>query len=155
MEKAKELMQTEIRHLQKEEQADALRLSLATFMECGKDDYDESGLEVFKSFINDRERIGELDFLGAFHEEKLVGTLAFRERGSHLSLFFILPRFHRRGIGRRLFDAWTSGKDYEEITVNASTRAVPFYESLGFHVLAEPQNYHGLISVPMKWRGGK
>lgn len=144
--------QIEIRPLQKEEQTDALRLSLATFMECGKDDYDENGLEVFKSFIDDEERIRELTFLGAFHEEKLIGTLAFRERDNHLSLFFILPDFHRRGIGRRLFDTLVSDNDYDEITVNASTYAVPFYESLGFHVLAEPQNYHGLISVPMKWR---
>lgn len=143
-------MQTDIRPLRQEERADAIRLSLETFMECGKDDYDESGLEVFKSFVHDAERIGELSFLGAFDGTKLVGTLAFRERDNHLSLFFVHRDYHRMGIGKRLFDALLSGKGRLEMSVNASTHAVPFYESLGFRRLSEAQNYRGLISVPMK-----
>lgn len=143
-------MKIEIRSLRPEEQADAIQLSLDTFMECGKADYDERGLDVFRSFIYDKERIGELSFIGAFDGGKLIGTLAFRNRDNHLSLFFIRREYHRKGIGQSLFNTAIANGDFREITVNASTYAVPFYESLGFRKLSEAQNYKGLVSVPMK-----
>ncbi|MCG0190459.1 GNAT family N-acetyltransferase [Phocaeicola vulgatus] len=37
-----------------------------------------------------------------------------------------------------------------ETTVNSSTYAIPFYQSLGFAVVGEKQNYHGLCSTPMR-----
>ncbi len=145
-----------IHTLQKEEQEEAIRLSLVTFIECGKEDYDENGLGVFRSFIYDEEKIGELSFLGAFEEDKLIGTLAIRELDAHISLFFVRSDYHRMGIGRELFNALISKHKYDDITVNASTYAIPFYKSMGFKKLAEKQNYHGLTSTPMKWeRGGK
>lgn len=143
-------MQIKIRTLRKEEQKDALRLSMDTFMECGKEDYDENGLEVFRSFINNKEQIDRLTFLGAFDDDSLIGTLAFREKEGHISLFFIRPDYHRMGIGRRLFKAMTSMHEYDEMTVSASTCAVPFYESMGFKKTAEKQNQGGLASIPMK-----
>ncbi len=145
-----------IHTLQKEEQEEAIRLSLVTFIECGKEDYDENGLGVFRSFIYDEEKIGELSFLGAFEEDKLIGTLAIRELDAHISLFFVRSDYHRMGIGRELFNALISKHKYDDITVNASTYAIPFYKSMGFKKLAEKQNHHGLTSTPMKWeRGGK
>ncbi len=145
-----------IHTLQKEEQEEAIRLSLVTFIECGKEDYDENGLGVFRSFIYDEEKIGELSFLGAFEEDKLIGTLAIRELDAHISLFFVRSDYHRMGIGRELFNALISKHKYDDITVNASTYAIPFYKSMGFKKLAEKQNHHGLTSTPMKWeRAGK
>lgn len=143
-------MQIKIRPLQKEEQADAVRLSLDTFMECGKNDYDENGLEVFKSFIHDEDKIAELSFIGAFHGERLVGVLAFRRENKHISLFFVHPDYHRKGIGRKLFGTLAEEEGHSVMTVNSSTYAVPFYESLGFTKSGAAQSYHGLVSVPMK-----
>jgi len=142
-------MRIKIHTLQKDEQEEAIRLSLVTFMECGKEDYDENGLEVFQSFIYDEEKVSELTFLGAFDGDKLIGTLAFKKRDGHLSLFFVHSDYHRMGVGRNLFNTFLSQYKFNEITVNSSTYAVPFYESLGFKKLAEKQNYHGLISVPL------
>ena len=65
-------------------------------------------------------------------------------------MFFIHPNYHRKGIGRALFDFAMQEHPYWNVTVNSSTYAVPFYQSLGFSPLDAPRNYHGLVSVPMK-----
>lgn len=143
-------MQVNIRPLQKEELADAIRLSLDTFMECGKNDYDDNGLEVFKSFIHDEGKLAELYFIGAFHGERLIGVLAFHQRDKHISLFFVHSDYHRRGIGRDLFSVLSNAEEHSVMTVNSSTYAVSFYESLGFKKLGVAQSYYGLVSVPMK-----
>ena len=141
----------EIRKLHQTEQAQAISLALDVYLICGKADYDEEGLGVFKSFIHDEGRLQELTFWGAFGEiGALVGMLAIREKDQHLSMFFIHPDYHRKGIGRALFTFAIQEHPYRSITVNSSTYAVPFYKSLGFLPLNGPQNYHGLISVPMK-----
>ena len=53
-------------------------------------------------------------------------------------------------IGRRLFDAFIEEISVPEMTVNSSTYAVPFYKSLGFEQVQEPQITNGLKYVPMK-----
>ena len=96
----------------------------------------------------------ELTIYGAFCNNELVGIMGSKNEGKHISLFFIKPIYHRRGIGRKLFDyAYTlNGLSTTEITVNASTYAVPLYESLGFQPIGDAQCYHGLTSIPMKKR---
>lgn len=141
----------EIRELDKTEQKQAIALALDVFIACGKADYDEEGLGIFMSFINDETHLRELTFWGAFDVSgTLVGMLAIREKDHHLSMFFIHPNYHRKGIGRALFDFAMQEHPYWNITVNSSTYAVPFYQSLGFSPLGDSCNYHGLVSVPMK-----
>lgn len=139
-----------IRKLEQREYDEAVRLSLDVFMECGKADFDEEGLEVFKSFVFDPRRIAELVMYGAFEEGRLIGVIGTKNEGKHISLFFIDKAYHRKGWGKQLFNAAMQGNPEQAITVNSSTYAVPFYRRLGFEVLADPQNYHGLISVPMR-----
>lgn len=140
-----------IRKLKQAEQKLAIALALDVFIACGKADYDEEGLGVFMSFIGDESRILELTFWGAFDEAgTLVGMLAIQEKDHHLSMFFIHPNYHRKGIGHALFDFAMQEHPYWNVTVNSSTYAVPFYQSLGFSPLDAPRNYHGLVSVPMK-----
>lgn len=112
----------EIRELDKTEQKQAIALALDVFIACGKADYDEEGLGVFMSFIGDESRILELTFWGAFDEAgTLVGMLAIREKDHHLSMFFIHPNYHRKGIGRALFDFAMQEHPYWNVTVNSST----------------------------------
>lgn len=141
-----------IRKLAKTEYPRAVELSLAVFMECDRADYTEEGLETFKSFINNEQLMDELTMYGAFCDHELIGVMGSKKEGKHISLFFIKPMYHRKGIGRKLFDyAYASdGCNVTEITVNASTYAVPFYESLGFQSIGDAQCYQGLTSVPMK-----
>ena len=116
----------------------------------GKDDFDEQGLESFKSFVNDKAVVNGLVIYGAFDEDNLVGVLATKNHGEHISLFFIKEEYLRKGIGRKLFDALIADNPVPGMTVNSSSYAVPFYRSLGFKEVKEPQVTNGLRYVPMK-----
>ena len=96
--------------------------------------------------------MNELTMFGAFNGDVLVGVLGIREKDSHLSMLFIHPDYQRQGIGKELFDCMLTTTKARSMTVNASTSAVPFYKQLGFAQSAEATNYHGLISVPMRWQ---
>lgn len=141
----------EIRRLNKSEYSDAVALSMAVFTECGKADFNEDGLETFKSFIYNEQLMEELTIYGAFEEnQELIGIIGTKNEGRHISLFFIKPEHHRKGVGKALFNYFVANNTVSEVTVNSSTYAIPFYMSLGFEPLCDPQCYHGLTSVPMK-----
>ena len=52
----------EIRQLPANEYDKALDLSLDVFIECGRKDFDEEGLETFKNFIYNKQLVNELTF---------------------------------------------------------------------------------------------
>lgn len=147
------MTEVSIRLLDTSEREQAIALSLDVFMECGAADFDEEGLETFKSFIFDNRLMDELTLFGAFDATKLVGVLGTKNEGKHISLFFIRPAYHRKNIGRQLFLRAFGEKVSEELTVNSSSYAVPFYQKMGFEKLGEAQVYHGLKSIPMRRRG--
>ena len=135
-----------VRRLDLSEYKEAASLSLEIYLQTGEEDFDEQGLETFKSFVNDEAMINSL----VIYEARLVGVMAVKDEGKHISLFFIREEYHRKGIGRRLFDAFIEETSVPEMTVNSSTYAVPFYKSLGFEQVQEPQITNGLKYVPMK-----
>lgn len=138
-----------IRQLSNQEYSQAATLSLDVFIKCGKDDFDMEGLETFKKFIYSKELMNELTIFGAFDNNKLIGVIGTKHNGTHISLFFIDPAYHRQGIGRKLFDYAYANQRLEQITVSSSSYAVKFYESLGFSQTAKEQESHGLRSTPM------
>ena len=69
----------QIRQLQVNEYDRALTLSLDVFIQCGKNDFDEEGLETFKSFIYNKDLVNELTIYGAFEGESLIGLIATKE----------------------------------------------------------------------------
>ena len=95
-----------VRRLDLSEYKEAASLSLEIYLQTGEEDFDEQGLETFKSFVNDEAIINSLVIYGAFDEAKLVGVMGSKNEGKHISLFFIRKEYHRKGIGRRLFDAF-------------------------------------------------
>ena len=129
-----------VRRLDLSEYKEAASLSLEIYLQTGEEDFDEQGLETFNSLV----------IYGAFDEARLVGVMAVKDERKHISLFFIREAYHRKGIGRRLFDAFIEETSVPEMTVNSSTYAVPFYKSLGFEQVQEPQITNGLKYVPMK-----
>ena len=71
----------EIRQLPANEYDKALDLSLDVFIECGRKDFDEEGLETFKNFIYNKQLVNELTFYGAFDGESLIGVIATKNEG--------------------------------------------------------------------------
>ena len=139
-----------IRQLTKDEYPKAIELSWQVFTIPGKEDFNNEGLEFFKSFIYNKKCINEIIFYGSFDNEALTGILGIKSNGKHISLFFIKPEYHRHGLGKKLFHYASTLHPSIETTVNSSTYAIPFYQSLGFAVVGEKQNYHGLCSTPMR-----
>lgn len=138
-----------IRQLNKQEYGDAIELSLKVFIECGTNDFDNNGLNAFKDFIYNESLMNELTIFGAFDVNELIGIIGTKNNGQHISLFFINPKYHRKGIGCILFDYAYSNQKVTQITVNSSSFAVRFYESLGFTKTAEEQETNGLRYTPM------
>ncbi len=102
-------------------------------------------------FYQQQDEIGRLDVWGAYEGEKLVGVLASRNSLSHIALFFVDRDYHRRGVGRGLFETFLTQSDAEKITVNSSPYAVEIYQRLGFAATAAEQTTNGIRYVPMQF----
>ena len=139
-----------IRKLQKDEFSQVADLSLDVFMQFGQEDFNEQGLETFRSFVYSDDLMNELVIYGAFQEGKLAGILGIKRMGTHVSLFFIRKEYQGKGIGRELFDYALKDKPVEEMTVNSSTYAIKVYQAFGFEKIAEIQETNGLKYTPMK-----
>jgi len=148
-----------IRQLQGPDLEEALALVWEVFAEFQAPGYTDEGIEEFWSFI-DLEymtmQVGEgaMTFWGAFEDDYLVGVCAFRGL-NHISLLFVDPEYHRRGIATALVkkaasDCKKLDPFMDEITVNSSEYAVPFYKALGFEATGELTVDSGIRFVPMK-----
>ena len=134
-----------IKQLERSEYNDAIALSLRVFIECDS----ASGLETFKSFINNKKLMDELTIYGVFENNKLIGVMGTKNDSTHISIFFIDIEFQRKGIGKKLFEFAFTNQLPKQITVNSSSYAVRFYESIGFTKTTEEQNANGLRYTPM------
>lgn len=151
-EKAKQEGPIFIRELKKEEIDNALELVWNVFLEYEAPDYSRQGtVEFFKS-IHDTEYLKMLQVYGAFRENKLVGVIATRSGGTHIALFFVDGKYHKQGIGKKLFAAVVNNSSAEKITVNSSPFAVPIYHRLGFKDTDREQVTNGLRYTPMEIR---
>jgi GNAT superfamily N-acetyltransferase len=83
-------------------------------------------------------------------EGKLVGLGNAISDGSLVVYFphlLVHPEYHRRGIGRRMFEALlTRYSGFHQLMITADARAVGFYEAMGFSRAGN--------SVPMWIYGG-
>lgn len=140
-----------IRQLNENEYGQVSKIALEVYTQCGTNDFDTKGLELFKDFIYDSDSMRHLTIYGAFDHGILIGILATKDRGEHISLFFIRKEYHRKGIGKKLFEFAYIHKPVKEITVNSSSYAVRFYQSLGFKKVGEQQQTDGLTYTPMAY----
>lgn len=143
----------EIRRIVKSELQEALDLIWRVFLEFEAPDYSQQGVESFKRFI-EIEQIQELierrelKFWGAYEVDQLVGVIVIK-LDSHVSMLFVDPDFHRKGIGSRLFQVGF-GEQAGKITVNSSPYAIEFYHRLGFQDKSAEQIIDGIRFTPMK-----
>ncbi|MDO5521809.1 MAG: GNAT family N-acetyltransferase [bacterium] len=141
-----------IRKIKKNELQEALHLVLNVFMEFEAPVYSMEGIEYFKEYIHNSSILEELQIYGAFHNHKIIGVIATRNHGCHISLFFVDSTYHRQGIGKKLFRQVTKDCPGEVITVNASPYAVPIYKRLGFIATDTEQISDGIRFTPMIYR---
>ena len=106
------------------------------------------GISSFREILDDSEYINERDFYGAFDGEKMVGVLG-RGKTAHINFFFVKKEYHRKGIGRKLFEAMLNDCDEKRITVNASPYAVNIYKHFGFVPTDSEKETKGIKYTPM------
>ena len=139
-----------IREIRQEEIEKALCLVWQVFQEYEAPDYTKEGIEEFYKSIHDEKYLSRLCWYGAFVQERLVGVIATRNEGTHIALFFVDGKYHRQGIGKRLYQTARSMNDSGRMTVNSSPYAVPVYHRLGFRDTGAEQVVNGLRFTPME-----
>lgn len=139
-----------VRRLSPEEIPAALALCWQVFLEFEAPEYSQEGIDAFRASLDDKERTRSLKFYGAFDGDVLIGTLCMRAP-QHIGGFFVKAEYHRRGIGRQLFEAMRL--DYEEqvFTVHSSPYAVEIYRHLGFIPTGTEQIADGIRYTPMRF----
>lgn len=137
-----------IRRLRADEIPAALKLIWKVFLQFEAPDYSAQGVRSFRAYLDDKEKIGLLTFYGAFDGETLVGTICLRPP-QHIGGFFVRGDYHRRGIGRALFEAMRADCGKHEFTVNSSPYAVEVYRHLGFAATDTEQLIDGIRFTPM------
>ena len=100
--------------------------------------------------IDDVSWVEARDFYGAFDESnKLLGVIATRQ-SNHIALFFVEGKYHKQGIGRKLYNMVESLNNSGFFTVNSSPYAHEIYKHLGFFDTDLEQCINGLRFYPMK-----
>ncbi len=144
--------QTNIREITLPDRKQAMKLVMDVFQEFEAPEYAPEGIKTFREYIENEEVINALDMYGAWADNKMVGVIASKNEGSHISLFFVDGKYHQRGIGRKLFRVLAENSSSSVITVNSSPYAVEIYRHLGFSETSEEQLRDGIRYTPMVYR---
>ncbi|MGN0520195.1 MAG: GNAT family N-acetyltransferase [Candidatus Fimenecus sp.] len=143
-----------VRRLLQSELPAALELCWTVFCQFEAPEYTQEGIREFQAALQDGERNRQMEFYGAFDENTLVGVLAVRAP-QHIGYFFVKPEYHRRGIGRKLFETMRETYEIPIFTVNSSPYAVEFYRRLGFAPTDGEQVTNGIRYTPMRYEAEK
>ena len=101
-------------------------------------------------FLQNRVEMNALRMYGAWADGQLTGVLAMR--GAHIALFFVRKEWHRRGVGKALFQTMMDDTPYLEMTVHASPYAVKVYRRLGFFATDAERTENGIRYTPMRYQ---
>lgn len=141
-----------VRALAPEELDGALRLARRVFDRFEAPEYSPEGVQCFADTLAQPEYRASIRCYGAFKGSILIGMLATRSAGAHISLFFVEEAYHRQGVGRQLFTAALADAQGMAITVNSSPYAVGVYRRLGFIATKPEQVTNGIRYTPMRYQ---
>ncbi|MGN1442257.1 MAG: GNAT family N-acetyltransferase [Acutalibacteraceae bacterium] len=141
----------EVREVKPEERAGALALCADVFMKFEAPVYPKEGTEHFLAFLKSESEKPSLTMYAAFTDGKIIGVLATRNEGTHISLFFVDEQYHRQGAGRALFDFMLKETSPEKLTVHSSPYAANVYKKLGFTPLSGEEVQDGIRYIPMMY----
>jgi predicted GNAT family N-acyltransferase len=145
----------EIREITKEGLPAALDLIWKVFLEFEAPEYSQEGVDEFKRYIDQQAEELTLKVYGAFGLDELIGVIATRNEGSHISWFFVKKKNHGQGVGKNLFEHIVALCNSDFITVNSSPYAVKIYRRLGFTETSDEQVTNGIRYVPMAYIIGR
>ena len=128
------------------------KLIWETFMRFQAPYYPPEGRDEFRRTIYSDEIMEMQEFHGAFEDGRLVGVIATRSGGSHISFLFVDGERQGKGIGKALVEHVIPKSERDQITVNSAHNAAGFYRAMGFRALSEPQTVRGITFVPMARR---
>ena len=140
-----------VRKLGADETGGALSLAIRVFERFEAPDYSAEGTRNFLATLRDPAFRANILCYGAFEQHALVGMLATRNEGRHISLFFVEEAFQRQGIGKALFMAALADATGDAVTVNSSPFAVEVYRRLGFKATKPEQTTDGIRYTPMRY----
>ena len=141
----------DIRAIDAKEYEEAKNLIWNTFLEFEAPDYSAKGVETFRAFLADDTSLKKLEFFGAFEGGVLKGVIATRNERKHIACFFVCAKYHRQGIGKKLWEYVRQSSGFSEITVNSSPFAVEIYHRLGFENTNTEQITDGVRYTPMRF----
>lgn len=141
----------EIKKLVRRQFNEAVFLAWKVFCEYEAVDYPEDGKQAFYDAIHSKEYLDMLEIHGAYDQDKLVGILATRNEGNQIALFFVDGAYHRKGIGRMLWENTLARSKSKCITVHSSVYALNIYQKLGFVQTDKLQEENGIRYIPMEY----
>lgn len=141
----------EVRALTQPKKESAIRLARTVFLEFEAPDYPAEGAQDFFRFIDDPAVVEGLAMYGVYLGGALTGMIATRSGGTHISLFFVDKRYHRMGIGRKLFEAALSRCPADAMTIHSPPCAADIYRKFGFRDTGAEQMVDGIRFIPMRY----
>ena len=141
-----------IRRLSDPEIPAALDLASWVFSEYESPDYSAEGTEEFRKCLRDEEYLYGIDYYGAFESSNLIGLIGIRSNLEHICFFFVDGKYHRQGIGTKMFNYLLENYKGNIITVNSSPFGVSFYKKIGFFPAEEEKTINGIRFTPMIYR---
>ena len=135
----------------------ALALAWRVFMLHSAPLYKRRAVRHFRRTCKDREAVraykaGKAPMFVAWDGERLVGMAAASwRRAGRISLLYVDPYYHRRGIATRLMDTLIAAMGAPKITLGSSAHGVPFYLKYGFVPTDAEQHKYGAIWTPMEY----
>lgn len=138
----------------------ALDMALSVFEACEAPLFSREATTTFKALF-----IENPTFIGACKEGKCllavalaedipVGMMAMESQSMHISLVFVDPKWHKRGIASALFsflvkECMKLNPKASAVTVNAMPKGIPFYDKKGFVQSGQPFDRGGILYTPM------
>ena len=116
------------------------------------DDNVPQAIQVYPKDFSAKKKIVEyLDKYNKNKDEsnKILGVIATKDV-THIALFFVDGKYHKQGIGKKLYYKVESLNNNEFFTVNSSPYAHEVYKHLGFIDTDKEQSIKGLRFYPMK-----
>lgn len=107
--------------------------------------------ELLEESFKERILSDEYEHFVYVQENEIVGFIAIKNK-NRLFHLFVDKKYHKKGIAKELWNYIKEHYDVSNMSVNASLYAIKTYESFGFKINGEQNEYLGLKYQPMNYR---